>query len=168
MEMATNEITGLEVVNVEVISEDNVELGQKVLDCTFRKLEGTWRSYKHSFSTIKNTEEIYNNDDIITIDLDEGYELLVNKVEYEAFKGEYFDEYHIYQEAKRVIFSYPIQFKARVVYTLGGEVGYKLYDYKELNAGYPAYYLENEIEELEECIKEKALQLFEKDFVKVN
>jgi hypothetical protein len=203
MEILTNEIIGLKVVNVQVISEDNVKVGERVLNCTFKKLGGAWRSYIYNFSTIERVEDIFkfsgaepdeiefiindnNNelDNIINqgkkldliddrytvIDLDDGYELLVDKLEYEAFTGKCFDEYSIYQEAKKIIFDYPKHYKARVAYTLGdGEVGYKIYNYKELGAGYPAYYSENnEIEELEKYIRERALQLFQNDFIEIS
>jgi hypothetical protein len=167
MKILVKEIVGLKVRNVEVIKSDNIELGNRVLNCTFKRLKGASRSYVYNFSMIEDVEETYDND-IVTIDLSDSYELLVHKLEYEAFTGKCFNEYSVYQEAKKIIFSHPTQYKARVVYTLADdEVGYKTYSFKELGAGYPAYYSLNEIEELEEYIKEKAVKIFEKDFIEV-
>jgi hypothetical protein len=198
MKILTKEVVKLNIKKVEVISEDNVELGERVLNCTFRPINGLWRSYTHSFSMIEKVEDLFNpsakpeeivsvinssnelseilnkgkmlgivDDRFVVIDLDGGYDILVNIPEYEAFTGKCFDKHSVYQEAKKIIFSYPIEFRVRVFYSINEDTKVKEYTYREMGLGYPAYYSEKEIEELEEALEDIAREKFENDFIEL-
>jgi hypothetical protein len=118
----------MKIEKIEIIEKVNEKLGKKLFKANFRKLKGVKKSYVYSFSWIKDIKDIFSDiepekvEKILNkkslskiidqgikfgyidyrysvINLGDNYSLLVDMLEYEAIKGDNYNEEVIYNEA---------------------------------------------------------------------